>query len=117
MLIAFETGDSHNAQNHKQFAGNAVAHTLPWLEGLKAITINPAKIYGMDKSTGTLEAGKDADVVVWSGDLLEVTNFADAVFIRGEAVPMTSRQTDLRDRYHPYIKDPVPKWPPAYSHP
>lgn len=117
VLIAFETGDSHNARNLKQFAGNAVAYGLPWIEGLKAITLNGAKIYGMDKGTGTLEAGKDADVVVWSGDPLEVTNFADAVFIRGKAVPMASRQTELRDRYLPYIKNPPPALPPDYSKP
>jgi imidazolonepropionase-like amidohydrolase len=117
VLIAFETGDSHNARNLKQFAGNAVSYGLPWLEGLKAITVNPARIYGMDKSTGTLEAGKDADLVVWSGDPLEVTSFADAVFIRGRSVPMVSRQTELRDRYLPYIKAGAPALPPAYSQP
>lgn len=117
VLIAFETGDSHNARNLKQFAGNAVAYGLPWLEGLKAITLNAAKIYGMDGTTGTLEQGKDADLVVWSGDPLELTSFADTVFIRGKPVPMTSRQTELRDRYLPYIKTDAPALPPAYSHP
>ena len=117
VLIAFDTGDSHNARNLKQFAGNAVSYGLPWLEGLKAITLNGARIYGLDKSTGTLEAGKDADLVVWSGDPLEVTSFADAVFIRGQAMPMVSRQTELRDRYLPYIKAGAPALPPAYSQP
>ncbi|HEX7964444.1 MAG TPA: amidohydrolase family protein [Gammaproteobacteria bacterium] len=114
VLVAFETGDSHKSWNVKQYAGNAVAYGLPWLEGIKAITLNPARIYGMDKSVGTLEAGKDADVVVWSGDPLEVTSFADAVFIRGQAVPLTSRQTELRDRYLPYVKPNPPALPPAY---
>jgi imidazolonepropionase-like amidohydrolase len=117
VLIAFSMGDSHQARNVKQSAGNAVAYGLPWLEGLKAITLNPARIYSMDKTTGTLETGKDGDVVVWSGDPLEVTTFADAVFIRGEPVPMVSRQTELRDRYLPYIKTGAPALPPAYSHP
>jgi imidazolonepropionase-like amidohydrolase len=117
VLIAFSMADSHQARNVKQSAGNAVAYGLPWLEGLKAITLNPAKIYAMDKSIGTLEAGKDADVVVWSGDPLEVTTFADAVFIHGEPMPMVSRQTELRDRYLPYIKAGAPALPPAYSHP
>ncbi len=76
--------------------------------------MNGARIYGMDGITGTLEAGKDADLVVWSGDPLEVTSFADAVFIRGKAVPMTSRQSELRDRYLPYVKADAPALPPAY---
>jgi imidazolonepropionase-like amidohydrolase len=117
VLIAFEVGDTHKSWNVKQYAGNAVANGLPWLEAVKAITLNPARIYGMDKSVGTLEAGKDADLVVWSGDPLELTSFADAVFIRGKPVPMTSRQTALRDRYLPYIKTDAPTLPPAYSHP
>ncbi|HSC46481.1 MAG TPA: amidohydrolase family protein [Gammaproteobacteria bacterium] len=117
VLIAFEVGDSHKSWNVKQMAGNAVAYGLPWIEGLKAISLNPAKIYAMDKTSGSLEAGKDADVVVWSGDPLEVTSFADAVFIRGQAVAMTSRQTELRDRYLPYVKPNPPALPPAYTHP
>ena len=117
VVIAFETGDSHKSWNVKQFAGNAVANGLSWTDAFKAISLNPARIYGMDKSVGTLEAGKDADLVVWSGDPLELTSFADAVFIRGKAMPMTSRQTELRDRYLPYIKTDAPALPPAYSQP
>ena len=98
VLIAFETGDSHNARNLVQLAGNAVASGLPYEKGLAAIMSNPARIYGMSR-TGTLEAGMDADVVVWSGDPLEVTSAPDQVFIRGSKIPMTSRQTELRDRY------------------
>ena len=56
-------------------------------------------MYGIADSYGTLEVGKAADVVVWSGDPLEVTSFADHVFVAGEAVPMESRSTKLRDRY------------------
>ncbi len=115
VLIAFQSGNSHNSRYVKQEAGNAVSYGLPWLEGLKAITVNGARIYGMDGTTGTLEPGKDADLVVWSGDPLEVTSFADTVFIRGKQVPMTSRQSELRDRYLPYIKADAPALPPAYT--
>jgi imidazolonepropionase-like amidohydrolase len=114
VVIAFETGDSHKSWNVKQDAGIAVSNGLAWTDALKAITLNPARIYGMDKTVGTLEAGKDADVVVWSGDPLELTTFADAVFIRGQAVALTSRQTELRDRYMPYVKPNPPVLPPAY---
>jgi imidazolonepropionase-like amidohydrolase len=104
VMIAFETGDSHNARNMTQLAGNAVAYGLPWEKALAAITVNPAKIYGMAGRTGTLEPGKSADVVVWSGDPLEVTSAPVQVFIRGEKIPMTSRQTLLRDRYLDFLR-------------
>jgi len=97
--IAFATGDSHNARNVKQAAGNAVAYGLPWGAALEALTVNPAAMFGIADAYGTLEPGMDADVVVWSGDPLELTTFADAVFIQGRQIPMESRQTKLRDRY------------------
>ncbi len=113
VLIAFAEGDSHNARNLKQAAGNAVAYGLPWEQGLRAITVNPAMIFGQGDACCTLEAGKEADVVIWDGDPLEVTTFATQVFIRGEQVPMHSRQTLLRDRYLELDGD----WPPAYRNP
>ncbi|MBN8714258.1 MAG: amidohydrolase family protein [Xanthomonadales bacterium] len=99
VLIAFATGDTHNARNVTQAAGNAVANGLPWLDALKALMLNPARIYGMDQDLGTLEQGKLADVVVWSADPLELSSAADQVFIAGRKIPMVSRQTMLRDRY------------------
>ena len=99
VVIAFETGDSHNARNLTQLAGNAVAHGLPYEEGLKAIMLNPARIYGFEGRTGSIAPGKDADVVLWSGDPLDVTTAAEQVFIDGRKIPMASRQTLLRDRY------------------
>ena len=115
VLIAFEVGDTHKSWNVRQYGGIAVSNGLPWLEAVKAMTVNPARIYGLDKGVGTLEAGKDADLVVWSGDPLELTTFADQVFIRGKAIPMTDRQRELRDRYLPYVKPDAPALPPAYS--
>jgi adenine deaminase len=53
----------------------------------------------MDKEIGSLASGKRADLVVWSGDPLEVTQTAEQVFINGKAIEMTSRQIKLRDRY------------------
>lgn len=113
VTIAFMTGDAHNGRNLKQAAGNAVAYGLPWQAGLAAMTVNPARIWGLADTYGTLEVGKDADVVVWDGDPLEVTTFADAVFIQGVEMPMETRQTKLRDRY----KDLGGPLPPAYRNP
>ena len=91
--------ETHNIRLATQHAGNAVANGLPHSEGLAALTINPAKIFGMDKEIGSLASGKRADLVVWSGDPLEVTQTAEQVFINGKAIEMTSRQIKLRDRY------------------
>jgi imidazolonepropionase-like amidohydrolase len=113
VTFAFMTGDAHNARNLKQEAGNAVAYGLPWEAALAAITSVPARIWGISDHYGTLEPGKDADVVIWDGDPLELSTFADVVFIRGKEIPMKSRQTELRDRY----KDLGGAVPPAYKKP
>lgn len=91
--------ETHNIRLARQHAGNAVANGLSWQQGLAALTINVAKVYGIDKALGSLAAGKQADLVVWSGDPLEVTETAEVVFIAGEKVDMQSRQSKLRDRY------------------
>lgn len=111
--IAFSTGQSHNARNLKQAAGNAVAHGLPWEAAMKALTVNGAEIFGAADGYGRLEPGMDADLVIWDGDPLEVTTFADRVFIRGRDIPMESRQTLLRKRY----MNPGGEKAPAYRHP
>jgi imidazolonepropionase-like amidohydrolase len=113
VTIAFMSGDAHNSRNIKQEAGNAVAYGLPWDAALAAMTSVPARIWGIGARYGTLEPGKDADVVIWDGDPLEVTSFPTAVFIRGKAIPMTSRQLELRDRY----KDAKSPLPPVYRKP
>jgi len=97
--VAISDGESHNARNLTQAAGNAVAHGLEWDQALRAITLAPAEIYGVAATSGSLEVGKVADVVIWPGDPLELTNYPDQVFINGVRIPMVSRQTLLRDRY------------------
>lgn len=99
---------SHNARRVSQIAGNAVANGMPYEHALAAITRNPAEIWGIADSYGTLETGKDADVVVWDGDPLEVTSAPTSVFIRGQKIPMESRQTKLRDRYRDLTRKDMP---------
>tara|TARA_R110000868_G_scaffold123143_5_gene326324 strand:- start:1083 stop:2357 length:1275 start_codon:yes stop_codon:yes gene_type:complete len=91
--------ETHNIRLARQHAGNAVANGLPWEKGLAALTINVAKVYDVDALLGSLEVGKQADLVIWSGDPLELTEHAEQVFIKGEKIVMESRQTKLRDRY------------------
>jgi len=101
VVVAFQPqndGPAHYARTITQIAGNAVAYGMPWDHALAAITRNPAAIWGIDSSYGTLEAGKDADVVIWDGDPLDLSA-PTAVFIKGVNIPLVSRQTKLRDRY------------------
>ncbi len=105
-------GVGHRARETRYNAGNAVAHGVPYDKALAAVTINPAKMFGVADRKGSLEPGKDADFVIWSGDPFEPLTQAKAVFIQGVAQPMTSRQLELRDRY----KDLNRALPPAYTH-
>lgn len=105
--IAFSHSDSHNPRNLPQLAGNAVANGLPWDVALRAITVTPAELLGGASACCTLEPGNSADLVIWPGDPLEVTTFAEHVFIGGQQMRMKSRQTQLRDRYLD-LKDELP---------
>jgi len=101
VLIGFEGNGPQREREMRRNAGNAVPYGVPWIDALAAITINPARIFGLDAAIGSLEPGKDGDVVIWDGDPLETSTRPVAIFIRGRAQPMTSRQTELRDRYLP----------------
>jgi len=90
--------DGHQTRLATQVAGNAVANGMAFDDALRALTTAPAEIFGMT-GLGVLAPGARADVVAWDGDPLEVTSAALAVYIDGEAQPMESRQTKLRDRY------------------
>jgi len=80
-------------------------------ESLRVGTINGARALGMDKDIGSLEVGKLADLVLWEGDPLDVGHYAEQVWLGGRAMPMRSRQTELRDRY----QGPASSEPRAYS--
>jgi imidazolonepropionase-like amidohydrolase len=96
--VIITSGDTHNARNLRQEAGNAVAHGLPHDEALRSLTLYPALLWGLE-DYGSLEAGKVANVVVWAGDPLEILTPVEHVFIRGREIALVSRQTQLRDRY------------------
>jgi hypothetical protein len=90
---------STRAKRIRQAAGNAAAHGLPRDVALAAITANPADIFGVGAARGRIAPGQAADLALWTGDPLEVTTVATNVWIAGRPVNMTSRQTELRDRY------------------
>jgi len=97
-VVLLET-DTHNARNLRQQAGNAVSYGMTWDQALRAVTLSPAEAFGVADRYGALEAGKVANVVVWSGDPFEFSTAIEHVFIRGREIPLVSRQTELLDRY------------------
>ncbi len=107
--IALSTAgrDMGGSRNLPYAAGYAVAYGLPYDEALKAITLNPAEMFGLGDTLGSLDVGKTANVVVANGDPLDVRTSVKQVFIEGNVVPMVSRQTRLRDEYMP-LTDPKP---------
>jgi imidazolonepropionase-like amidohydrolase len=97
--IAFASYGAHDSRNLPYQAGFATAFGLPYDEALKAITLNPAEIWGVADKLGSLDVGKTANVVVASGDPLDMKTDVKQVFIEGRQVPMASRQSRLRDQY------------------
>lgn len=99
VTVFFTSGETHNARKLRQVAGNAVAHGLPYETALAAMTSLPASVFGgVERS---LQSGSRADLVIWSGDPLDVTSAADAVITGGQMDTMHSRQTRLLQRYLP----------------
>ncbi|HYL94106.1 MAG TPA: amidohydrolase family protein [Alphaproteobacteria bacterium] len=97
--IAFASYETHNVRNLPYAAGYATAFGLPHDEAMKALTLNPAQIWGVDKDLGSLDVGKMANVVVANGDPLDVKTDVKHVFIAGEEIPLVNKQTELRDQY------------------
>ena len=105
VTIAFMGAGTHQARKLRQIAGNAVANGLTYEAGLAAMTVSPAVIFALGDEYGSIEENSIADLVIWSGDPLDVTAAADQVIIAGKMVEMISRQTLLRDRYLPENPD------------
>jgi imidazolonepropionase-like amidohydrolase len=97
--IAFQTNDSSNSRNLPYHAGMAAAFGLPKEEALKAVTIYPAEIFGVADRVGSIEKGKVANLIVTDGDPLEIRTQIKHVFINGRAIPLTSRHTELYEKY------------------
>lgn len=97
--VAITSGESFKAFTLRQEAGNAVAYGMPHDEALRAVTLTPAEIWGVADRYGSLEPGKVANVVVWDGDPFELLTTVTNLVIRGQEVPLTTRETELRDRY------------------
>ncbi|HXG64354.1 MAG TPA: amidohydrolase family protein [Blastocatellia bacterium] len=97
--IAFQTLDSADVRNLPYHAGMSAAYGLPKEEALKAVTIYPAEIFGVADRIGSIEQGKVANLIVTTGDPLEIVTQVKYMFINGRQVPLTSRHTELYERY------------------
>jgi len=97
--VALMETATENTRDLRQQAGNAVASGMTWEQALRAVTLTPAEIFGVADRYGSLEVGKVANVVVWSGDPFDFATGVEHVFIRGRDIPLRSRQTELLERY------------------
>ena len=91
--------EAFNVRNVRFEAGNAVTYGMSREDALRAITLTPAEVFGVADRIGSLQPGKDADVVIWSGDPFEFATQPEHVFIRGREVRDTTRQDLLEQRY------------------
>ena len=96
--IIIAQGDAGGDRDLRYVAGNAVRNGISWDDALKAITQAPAAAFGLT-DRGTLDAGKVANVVVWSDDPLDFKGAPEKVFIRGKDVSLRTRETELLERY------------------
>jgi len=101
--FAIASFDNSFARRLGQNAANAVAHGLPYDQALRAVTINPAQIFGLGSQIGTLEQGKIANVIVTNGDPLELTTDVKYLFIRGQ---LTSTENKHHRLYEKYLNRP-----------
>ena len=112
VLFAFNESagpGSRNVRRQPVPASLSMAYGLSEEEAVKAITINPAKILGIDDKVGSLEEGKIANVIICTKPLIQLSSKVKTVIINGRAIPMTSVQTKLRDKYEAIVKERMKK--------
>jgi imidazolonepropionase-like amidohydrolase len=97
--FAFGSFDNSFARRLGQQAANAVAYGLQYQEALKAVTLYPAQILGLADQVGTLDTGKIANVIVTTGDPLELTTDVKYLFIKGQLTSLDNRHKSLYDKY------------------
>jgi len=90
-------------------AGTAVANGLPYAAALASVSLNPALAWGIADRVGSIQVGREADLVIWNGDPLETASYPKSVFVRGIEQPAGSRTFELRDRYLPLDTASAPR--------
>jgi imidazolonepropionase-like amidohydrolase len=99
--ICQDAGDGYSQQRNLPFqAGTMAAYGLTKEEALQAITLNAAKILGIDQKTGSIENGKDANIVISSGDILDMkSSIVTHAFIQGRQINLDNKHSQLFERY------------------
>lgn len=101
--VLFALNDEHGESRYRNLAynaGTAAAYGLTKEQALQAITLNAAKILGVEERSGSLEAGKDANIVVCDGDILDMkSSQVIRAFIQGRDINLQNKQTQLYERY------------------
>jgi imidazolonepropionase-like amidohydrolase len=100
VLISFSTGDSPaQGKDLPYHAAKAVAFGLPYEEAVKALTINPARIFGVEDRLGSIEPGKDADLIIAAGDPLDMKTEVKQLVINGKAIDMSNWWETLYQKF------------------
>jgi hypothetical protein len=103
IVVGLENSGSHermNTRNLPFLAGTCVAYGLDKEKALQLITLNTAKLLGIDQQCGSLEEGKDATLFISEGDALDMrTNKLTHAFIQGRLISLATHQTKLSDKY------------------
>jgi imidazolonepropionase-like amidohydrolase len=97
--IAISTFNAADSRTLPYEAGMAVPYGLPWEEAIRAITINPAEMFGVGDRLGTIEQGKIANLIVTDGDPLLIQTQIRHLFINGEPTSMDNRHQESYERY------------------
>jgi imidazolonepropionase-like amidohydrolase len=112
VLFAFNESRGQGSRNVRRQpvpASLSVAYGLSEEEAIKALTINPARILGIDDQVGSLEEGKLANVIVCTKSLVELSSRIHTVIIKGKVIPLTSYQTRLRDKFEKIVRERMKK--------
>ena len=100
------SGSLHSQRNLPFLAGTAAGYGLSKSDALKMITYNNAKILGIDNITGSLEVGKDANIIVSEGDILDMrSSKIEMAFIKGKKINLNGKQQILYDRFKRWRRD------------
>jgi len=99
VMVAIQTNETENVRNLPYNAGFAAAYGMGWREAFKAVTVNPAEMFGIADKYGTIERGKVANVFITDGDPFETKTMVKHLFINGYKVPLESRHTLLYNEF------------------
>lgn len=103
--VVLSAGGAHNLYQLRFDAGNAVSNGLSKEQAINAVTKNVADVFNL--ASGSIAVGKNADLVLWSGDPFEFSSKVEKMWIDGEEQSTQSRHDKLRDRY--MTKSTMPK--------